>query len=263
MSRSLFSLVSPMVQSKLRDPQGLKPAFLLAASGTAEAVPFPKPFVFFSKLPVFFSKRFLRFREPFAPFPKLFPSFSKLFTPFPRISTQALFMLALLAGIAAAQNSPPTVYAESYRKGPTRITEDKFELKLTSANPEYKQRLRDSSGAERYELTITPKIGEGEGNDKITSWLVGLYDLRHTIYGNLVQFDQESSEDPRDNLYWLNPVHSAPVPILARRIIKVEGFYVVFQVKAFHYNPPDTGYVDSMTVQWEFSNGDPREAENK
>src|ERR1019366_5710729 len=29
-------------QSKRRGPQGLKPAFLLAGSGTAEAVPFPK-----------------------------------------------------------------------------------------------------------------------------------------------------------------------------------------------------------------------------
>jgi len=26
-------------------PQGLKPSFLLAGSGTPEAVPFPKPFV--------------------------------------------------------------------------------------------------------------------------------------------------------------------------------------------------------------------------
>jgi hypothetical protein len=220
----------------IKRPQGLKPSFLSAGCGTAEAVPFPDPWA--------------RFPKPLAPVLKTF--------------LRALFTLTLLAGAAAAQNSPPTVYAESYRKGPTHITEDKFELKLTSADPEYKQRLRDSSGAERYELTITPKIGEGEGKDKITSWLVGLYDLRHTIYGNLVQFDQESSEEPRDNLYWLNPVHSAPVPILARRIIKVEGFYVVFQVKDFHYNPPDTGYVDSMTVQWEFSSRDPRaEAENK
>lgn len=173
-------------------------------------------------------------------------------------------MLALLAGLAFAQNSPPTVYAESYRKGSTRITEDKFELKLTSANPGYKQRVRDASGVERYELTVTPKIGEGEGNDKITSWVVRLTDLRHAIYGNLLQFDQESSEEPRDNLYWLNPAHSAPVPILARRIVKVEGFYVAFQVKSFHYNPPDTAYMDSMTVEWEFSNRDSRaEDENK
>ena len=198
--------------------------------GTAEAVPFPKPFLGLRK-------RFLLF---------------------------AGTLVLALAGAASAQNSPPTVYAESFRKGPTRITEDKFEQKLTSSDPSYKQRLRDSTGTERYELTITPKIGEGEGNDKITSWIVGLYDLRHAVYGNVLQFDKELSEEPRDNLYWLNPVHSAPVPILARRIIKVEGFYVVFQVQDFHYNPPASGYIDSMTVQLEFTNRDPRaEAENK
>ncbi len=179
-------------------------------------------------------------------------------------SLLSLFAILLLAGLAAAQNSPPMVYAESFRKGPARITEDKFEIKLTADNPSYKQRLRDSSGAERYELTITPKISEGEGNDKITSWLVGLYDLRHSIYGNVLQFDQELSEEPRDNLYWLNPVHSAPVPILAKRIIKVEGFYVVFQVKDFRNNPRDSPYLDLMTVQWELTNREPRaEGENK
>ena len=233
MSRSLVlpEMVSQMVQKKVRSPQGLKPVFLLTVNGAAEAVPFPKQFA-------------------------VFPKRSALL--------QKIFMLALLAGIAAAQNSPPTVYAESFRKGPTRITEDKFEIKLTPDNSSYKQRLRDASGAERYELTITPKIGEGEGIDKITSWLVSLRDLRHAVYGNVLQFDQELSEEPRDNLYWLNPVHSAPVPILARRIIKVEGFYVLFQVKDFRDNPRDSPYLDLMTVQWELTNRDPRaEAENK
>ncbi len=236
-------LLSPMVQSELRDPQRLKPAFLLAISGTAEAVRFPK--------------RFLAF-------PKLFALLLELFVRCSKISVQGVLVLGLIAGVAAGQDSPPTVYAESFRKGPTHITEDKFELKLNSANPSYKQRLRDASGAERYELTITPKIPEGEGNDKITSWVVAFHDLRHGIYGNILQFDQELSEEPRDNLYWLNPLHGAPVPILARRIIKVEGFYVVFQVKGFRYNPPDSPYLDSMTVQLELTNRDPRaEGENK
>jgi hypothetical protein len=228
MRGSLLWLVSQMVQTELWRPQGLKPSFLSPGNGAAEAVPFPKLFALFPKI----------------------------------------FVLALLVGAASAQNSPPTVYAESFRKGPTRITEDKFELKLTPGNPSYKQRLRDSSGAERYELAITPKISEGDGSDKITSWLVGLYDVRHGVYGNVLQFDQELSEEPRDNLYWLNPVHGAPVPVLAKRIIKVEGFYVVFQVKDFRYNPPDTPYLDSMTVQLKLTNRDPRaepekEGENK
>ena len=219
------------MSGSLRRPQGLKPSSLSATDGTAEAVPFPKPCV-------------------------------------PPLKTSALcweiFILAVLVAAALAQNSPPTIYAESFRKGPTHITEDKFEQKLTIADPSYKQRLRDSIGTERYDFSITPKISEGEGNDKITSWVVGIYDLRHAVYGNVLQFDKEFSEEPRDNLYWLNPASSAPVPILARRIIKVEGFYFVFQVKDFHQNPPASGYLDSMTVECTFTNRDPRaDAGNK
>ena len=65
-------------------------------------------------------------------------------------------------------------------------------------------------------------------------------------------------------MYWLNPVHSAPVPILAKRIIKVEGFYVVFQVKDFRYYPSDSPYLGSMTAHLELTNRDPRaEGANK
>lgn len=123
--------------------------------------------------------------------------------------------MLLTVELAVAQTAPPVFYAESFRKGPTRVTEDMFEIKLTSENPTYTQRIRDSAGAEHYELAVTPKIGEGEGNDKITSWEVSLRDLRHSIYGNVLQFDRELSENPKDNLYWLNPQPTAAVPMRA------------------------------------------------
>lgn len=173
-----------------------------------------------------------------------------------RIADSGLGMMVLLAGSVWAQNPPPTMYAESFRKGPTRVTEEKFEAKLNPENATYRERIRDSAGSERYELTVTPKGPEAE--TRITSWQVALRDLRHAIYGNLLQFDQELSEEPRDNLFWLNPIPSAPVPIRARRIIKVDGFYVGFQVKDLRFNPLDSPYLDSMTVQFEFANRDPR-----
>src|SRR5581483_5180241 len=82
-----------------------------------------------------------------------------------------LFSLAaLLIASTAAQDSAPVFYAESFRKTPIRITEDKFEVKLTADNPNYKQRLRDSSGTERFEFTIVPRRPEGGANGQITSW---------------------------------------------------------------------------------------------
>jgi hypothetical protein len=170
----------------------------------------------------------------------------------------SLLSIVLLAAAASAQNASPTFYAESIKKGPTHIAEDKFEIKLDPNNALYKQQLRDSSGNERYELTITPKIPLGEGTNKILSWQVSLVDPRHNIYGNLLQFDRELSEDPKDNLYWLNPRANAPVAIRARRIIKVDSFYVVVQVKDFRFSPPYSPYLDLMIVQMELTNRDPR-----
>lgn len=168
------------------------------------------------------------------------------------------FIALGLSSFALAQNPAPAFYAESFRKTPIRITEDKFDVKLNADNPVYKQRVRDSTGIERFELTITPRRPEGGAANQITSWQMGLRDLRYPVYGNLLQFDQELSEEPRDNLYWLNPVASAPVPIRSQRIIKINAFYFVAQVTDFRVAPA-TAYLESMTVHLELSNHDPRQ----
>src|SRR5579864_5187821 len=89
-------------------------------------------------------------------------------------------VLVLVALTASAQSTSPTVYAESFRKGSTHITEEKFEAKLTPAAATYRERIKDSSGNDRYELTITPQGPLGDNN--ITSWRVNPRDLHHTIY---------------------------------------------------------------------------------
>jgi hypothetical protein len=42
------------------------------------------------------------------------------------------------------------------------------------------------------------------------------------------------------------------------RVIKVDGFYVLMQVKDLHFTPLDSPYLDSMAVHFAFSNSDPR-----
>lgn len=164
--------------------------------------------------------------------------------------------LFALAGLLYAQGTPPTVYAESFRKGTTSVTEDSFAAKLSPANPTYRERIKDSNGNDRYELTITPQIPEGD--NKITSWVVRLRDLHHTIFNNLLLAAQQPSTDPKNNLWWLKPDQFAPVPIRARRIMKVEGFYVTIQVKDLHFTPLDSPYLDSMTADFSLTNNDPR-----
>jgi hypothetical protein len=165
-------------------------------------------------------------------------------------------VVLVIASACWAQSAPPTIYAESFRKGATRITEESFEARLTPQNPTYRELLKDSAGNDRYELTIMPQGPEGDNN--ITSWRVRLRDLHHGIYSNLLLADQQPSTDAENNLWWLNPNPFGPVPVRVRRIMRVDGFYVAFQVKYIHFTPLDSPYLDSMTVQFAFTNSDPR-----
>jgi hypothetical protein len=164
----------------------------------------------------------------------------------------ALIVWAMLGAPLLGQNDSPAIYAESFRQGSTRITEESFEAKLSPQNATYRERIKDSRGNDRYELTITPHVPEGD--NKITSWTVKLRDLRHSIYNNILMAGQEPSTDAKNNLWLLDPNRFGPVPIRSRRIIKVDGFYVLIQVKDLHFTPLDSPYLDSMVVGFAFSN---------
>ncbi len=167
-----------------------------------------------------------------------------------------MFGLTLLAAPLQAQSAPPTIYAESYRRGATTVAEETFDISLTPQDASYKELIKDSVGNDRYEFTVSPKLPGGD--DKITSWIVLLKDLRHGTYFNLLMASQEPSEDAKNNLWKLDPNRLGPVPIRARRIVKVDGFYVTMQVKDLHFTPLDSPYLDSMRVRFSFANSDPR-----
>jgi hypothetical protein len=166
---------------------------------------------------------------------------------------------------ALAQKALDTFYVESFRRGSTHITEENFEAKLTPQNPVYRERIKDTRGADRYVMSIVPMRPEGDTN--VTSWQVKLSDLHHAaIYENILmatQGPQDPKQDPKNNLWWLNPRRYSPVPIEAIRIIKVDSFYVTLQVKAYHFTPLDSPYLDSMTVAVRFTNSDPRSSETR
>jgi hypothetical protein len=172
-----------------------------------------------------------------------------------RISVLAWVMVAMALPLLG-QNAAPTIYAESFRQGSTRITEEAFDATLTPDDATYRERIKDALGNDRYELTISPQVMEG--GKEITSWRVRLRDLHHSIYSNILLADQQPSPDAKNNLWWLNPNRFSSVPIRAKRIMKVDGFYVVMQVKDLHFTPLDSPYLDSMAVHFGFSNSDPR-----
>lgn len=172
-----------------------------------------------------------------------------------RLLTVAL-ECGLLVSALAAQTAPETFYSESFRHGATSITEESFEARLDPKNAVYRERIKDSRGVDRYALSIVP-LGP-VGDTSITSWQVKLTDLHHGIYDNILTASPGPSQETRNNLWWLTPRRFAPVPIEARRVIKVDGFYVVLQVKAYHFTPLESPYLDSMTVDVQFTNSDPR-----
>ena len=169
--------------------------------------------------------------------------------------------LVLCAGthLLAAQSAVPTpIYAESFRQGSTRIIEEHSKSNSLPRIPFSASAIKDSHGVDRYIFSITPQGPEGD--TEITSWQVKLADLHHSIYDNILLTTQQPSADPKNTLSHLDPSSFSPVPVLAQRIIKVEGFYVVLQVKAYHFTPPDSPYLDSMAVAVELTNTDPRTA---
>jgi len=181
-----------------------------------------------------------------------------------RMKLRLLVLVILCAAMClAAQSTAADVYAESFRQGSTHVVEETFEVKLTPQDALYRERIKDSRGTDRYAFSIIP-LGP-EGDTKITSWQGKLADLLHPIYDNVLLVSLNPSDDPKNDaknaLFRLWPSNTAPVPVRARRIMKVDNFYVVFEVKAYHFTPPESPYLDSMTVEVEFRNTDPRQTE--
>ncbi len=181
-----------------------------------------------------------------------------------RMKLRLLVPIVLCAGMRlAAQSTATDVYAESYRQGSTRVMEESFEVKLTPQDSNYRERIKDLRGNDRYAFSLVP-LGP-EGDTKITSWQGRLADLLHPIYDNVLLVSPNPSDDPKNEaknaLFRLWPSTVAAVPLRARRIMKVDNFYVVLEVKAYHFTPPESPYLDSMTVEVEFRNTDPRQTE--
>ena len=167
---------------------------------------------------------------------------------------------ALACQLWAQTASPPLLYVESFRHGATRVTEKTFEAQLTPQNPAYREPIKDLDGNDRYVLFLAPL--HVEGDVQIVSWEAKLADLQHRAYANVLMASQIPSDDPANNAWWLDPGKFARVPVLTERVIKVDGFYVVLKVTAYHFTPSESPYLDSMTVQVNITNTDPRAAKN-
>ena len=80
--------------------------------------------------------------------------------------TCSALVVLLLSGSSWAQAALKPVYVESFRKGPTQISEYSIVAKLDNQNPYYSATIKDLDGNDRYQLSLEPHR-VGQGDDKI------------------------------------------------------------------------------------------------
>jgi hypothetical protein len=173
----------------------------------------------------------------------------------------AILGVLVLAAHSWAQTAPKAIFVESFRKGPTRISEQSILANLNSQNPYYKAAIKDFDGTDRYQISLEPHREAG-GAERIVSWQVQLIDPRRRYLGNYLvatKPPEPLSDRAQDRAWWLDPSPYAVVPLLARRVFKVEGFYCVIQVKDYHVLTPESRLLDSMRVELQFTGTDPRQ----
>lgn len=169
-----------------------------------------------------------------------------------------LFVVLALAIPIWTQPAPRPVYAESFRKRPVKVQATSFEVTLDAKNSTYQRQIKDAEGKERYKLAFTPMMA-GPGDQRIISWRVTLTDDKHPVYGDLLlpSQDPDMNEGAAAHAARLDANPYAPVPLMAKRVIKVDEFYCVLQVKKYHQLVPERAYVDSMTVEVKFTGTNP------
>ena len=173
--------------------------------------------------------------------------------------TYSVLVPLLFSTHSWAQAAPKPVYVESFRKGATQVSEYTVVAKLDGQNPYYNATIKDLDGNDRYQLSLEPHR-VGSGDDKIVSWRVQLIDPRRRYLGNYLvatKPPEPLSDQAQDRAWWLDPSPYAVVPLLARRVFKVESFYCVIQVEDYHKLSPESRLLDSMNVEVQLTQTDP------
>ena len=170
------------------------------------------------------------------------------------IRAQIRFMACLcsLAFAARAQDRPSFAYVESFRKGPTRVQEQKVQINLDPNNSTCSIRVKDASGRNRYRFGCVPQASD-PGDSRIIAWHVKLEDLKHPIYPNILMSTPDPMRD-QTQIGWLDPKKFAKIDLNMERVVKVDQFYCVFRVLDSHFIALGQPYLDHMIIEVRFTN---------
>jgi hypothetical protein len=186
----------------------------------------------------------------------------------------AIILTIIFSQFAAAtfpQENRNVFYVESWKKGEQKIQEQKLVVELNQKNLEYEKTLYDSAGKPRYILQIRHWPLKKDSY-LYESWWVDVCEFRKPNRKpkvakdcKLIGVEGRGLGDyfPKEDLIgWLYPLEkpnfirdgAAAYPILAERVIKIDGFYCVIRVTNYKMSQANPKAVDSLTVEIEFLN---------
>jgi len=159
--------------------------------------------------------------------------------------------------VTAATSDP--VYIESWKKGSTTVRKRTIRISLTDSKPKFETSLIDSNGRKRYVLSILPDNTDGLA--PVYSWGVNLVEVGDKSGANLLCRTNDREQDyftAGDYVWWLDPSEDPKpfVPFLAKRVVKVEGFYCVIRVQDYKLTANQKA-VESISVLVQFTNRSP------
>jgi hypothetical protein len=165
---------------------------------------------------------------------------------------------------------------ESWKRGKTRIQPQMLNINVDVSNPTSRAKIKDASSHNKYDLLIEPSKFDKKSS-AISFWSVFLYQ-KESFGSQFLSGDRTTllkpSNDPYQDSFttedyagWLTPYSDAVVMqgdlvepciatplLLTKRVIKVEGFYIIFQVTNYHFLDRKKNSMESMTIRVEFAN---------
>jgi hypothetical protein len=170
-----------------------------------------------------------------------------------QVGKAMVWALLLSVGLLPAQEQTSFVYVESFRKGSTRVRESTYQVDLDLQNPTCAIGVRDqSSGRDRYQFNCVPEH-PSPGDARIVGWQIKLADLSHRIYPNVLMPSPDPTQDAKQ-IGWLDPGKFAKIALTTERVVKVDGFYCIFQVADAHFVAAGQPYLDHVKLLIAFSN---------
>ena len=169
-------------------------------------------------------------------------------------------VLALAVGsLAQAAPKSKPIFVQSFRKGRTRVAEQSLFVNLTSKNPKFETRIKDGTGNLRYVLSFMPQTADIQ-DLRVVGWEVSLVDTRRKYMGNLLVASPPTgllSDKLEDRAWQLDPSPYAGVPLLTKRVFKVEDFYCVVDPKERQLLRPDRFLLESLKIEVTFTGTNP------